>query len=248
MTASHIHIPCSKYFAPRHPSLKCRMQSGLPLLLGHRGARSTKGLPENTFASFDLAIKHGCDGFEFDVRLTADKQAVVCHDPKYHSATIARSQSKRLADLPRLEDVLARYGQRVFLDIELKVAGLESIVLAALRDRRPERGYVISSFLPQVIMELKARSAAVPVGIICDTQRQLASWRKLPIEYVIVEKSLVKPGLVDEVHAAGHKLLVWTVNDAKSMRWLVRWGVDGIISDDTQRLVRTLKAPSAKLN
>jgi glycerophosphoryl diester phosphodiesterase len=224
------------------------MESGLPLLLGHRGARSIKELPENTFASFDLALEHGCDGFEFDVRLTADKQAVICHDPKHRRTTIARSQSKRLADLPRLEDVLARYGKRVFLNIELKVAGLESIVLAALRDHRPERGYVVSSFLPQVIMELKARSAAVPAGIICDKQVQLASWRKLPIEYVIVEKGLVKPGLVEQVHAAGHKLLVWTVNDAKSMRWLVRWGVDGIISDDTQRLVRTIKAPSEKLN
>jgi len=222
------------------------MESGLPLLLGHRGARSTKELAENTFASFDLALDHGCDGFEFDVRLTADKQAVVCHDPKHRRTTIARTQSKRLADLPRLEDVLARYGKKVFLDIELKVAGLESIVLAALRNCRPERGYVVSSFLPGVIMELKARSAVVPTGIICDGQRQLASWRKLPVEYVIVEKSLVKPGLVDEVHAIGGKLLVWTVNDTKSVRWLARWGVDGIISDDTRRLVQTLKSVSGK--
>jgi glycerophosphoryl diester phosphodiesterase len=221
------------------------MESGLPLLLGHRGARATKGIPENTFASFDLALEHGCDGFEFDVRLSADKQAVVCHDAKHRRSTIARSQSRQLADLPRLEDVLARYGKRVFLDIELKVAGLESIALRALRDHPPERGFVVSSFLPAVIMELKARSAAVPIGIICDKQRQLAAWRKLPIDYVIVEKSLVKADLVEEVHAAGRRLLVWTVNDVKSMLSLSRCDVDGIISDDTQRLVRTLK-PAGK--
>ena len=43
----------------------------LPLLLGHRGAVCSLGVPENTFASFDLALEHGCGGFEFDVRLTA---------------------------------------------------------------------------------------------------------------------------------------------------------------------------------
>jgi glycerophosphoryl diester phosphodiesterase len=222
------------------------MVSGLSLLLGHRGARAAKSVPENTLASFDLALAHGCDGFEFDVRLTADKQAVVCHDPKHGRCTIARTPVTRLADLPRLHEVLRRYGQRVFLDIELKVSGLESIVLAALRDHRPERGYVVSSFLPDVIMELKVRSAAVPTGIICEKPRQLASWRKLPIDYVIVEKNLIKPSLVEEVHATGRKLIAWTVNDMKSMRWLARWEVDGIISDDTQRLVRTLRPPSGK--
>src|SRR5271167_3797714 len=98
------------------------------LLLGHRGAGASSSVPENTLAAFDLALEHGCDGFEFDVRLTADKQAVVCHDPKHGRSTIARAQSLRLADLPRLDEVLRHYGQRVFLDIELKVSGLESIV------------------------------------------------------------------------------------------------------------------------
>ena len=53
-----------------------------PLLLGHRGARGLKSIPENTLAAFDRALADGCDGFEFDVRLTADGQAVVHHDPK----------------------------------------------------------------------------------------------------------------------------------------------------------------------
>jgi glycerophosphoryl diester phosphodiesterase len=220
------------------------MESRLPLLLGHRGARSTRSVPENTLASFDLALEHGCDGFEFDVRLTADRQAVICHDPRHRRSSIARTQSLQLADLPRLDSVLRRYGQRAFLDIELKVTGLESIVLAALRDHRPERGYVVSSFLPEVILELKNRSAQVPTGIICDKLRQLKAWRTLPVDYIIVEKSLFEPGLVGDIHATGAKLLVWTVNDAKSMRSLSQRGVDGIISDDTPSLVRTLGTAS----
>jgi len=38
------------------------------------------------------------------------------------------------------------------------------------------------------------------------------------------------------------KVFAWTVNDAKSMVRLTNWGVDGIISDDTQLLAKTLRS------
>lgn len=46
---------------------------------GHRGARGL--VPENTVASFLAAVESGCAGVELDVRLTADGQVVVWHDP-----------------------------------------------------------------------------------------------------------------------------------------------------------------------
>jgi glycerophosphoryl diester phosphodiesterase len=217
-----------------------------PLLLGHRGARAISSVRENTFDSFDLALQHGCDGFEFDLRLTGCGRAVVCHDPKVGRIPVARANRRQLLDLPQFGDVLACYGQRVFLDIELKVRGLEPAVLDALRESRPARDYVVSSFLPAVLLELKARSAVVPLGIICQKQQQLARWHILPVEYVIAHQLLVKRKLVEDVHAAGRKLVIWTVNDAPSMLRLAEWGVDGIISDETRLLVRTLKPASFK--
>jgi len=211
-----------------------------PLLLGHRGAGVSSSVPENTFASFDLALEHGCDGFEFDVRLTSDGRALVCHDPQVDRITVSRATDAQLLHVPRLEQVLQRHGQRVFLDIELKVRNLETTVLAALREHTPERGYVVSSFIPDVVMELKARTAIVPVGIICDKQTQLARGRKLPVAYVIAHESLIDRKLVQEVQENGRRLFGWTVNDKKSMLRLAAWGVDGIISDDTQLLMRTL--------
>ena len=44
------------------------------LLLGHRGARLYA--PENTIPAFDLCLKHGADGFEFDVRCTRSKESI----------------------------------------------------------------------------------------------------------------------------------------------------------------------------
>jgi glycerophosphoryl diester phosphodiesterase len=214
--------------------------SDLPLLLGHRGARASTQVPENTIACFDLALEHGCDGFEFDVRLTSCGRGVVCHDPKVDGIAICEATADQLLHLPLLEDVLQRYCQRAFLDIELKVPDLESKVLDSLREYRMEEDYVVSSFLPEVVMELKARSAKVRTGIICDKPGQLACWREFNVEYVIPHYSLVSQALVNEVHNAGGKLLAWTVNKRKAMLLLADWGVDGIISDDTELLAQTL--------
>lgn len=212
-----------------------------PLLLGHRGARASKGVPENTLASFDLALKHGCDGFEFDVRLTACGTAVVCHDPKVGKIVIAKAQAIDLPQLPRLEDVLRRYRQKAFLNIELKVTGLESTVLKLLNENPPTRGCVISSFIPSVVLGLKACNSVFDCGIICETAPQLARGRKLPADYVIPHQSLVKKALIQEVHSAGRKIFAWTVNSKKGMLRLADLGVDGIISDNTELLVRTLR-------
>jgi glycerophosphoryl diester phosphodiesterase len=110
-----------------------------------------------------------------------------------------------------------------------------------------EENYVVSSFLPQVVMELKIRSARVQTGIICDKPKQLAGWRKLTVEYVIPHSSLVSRKLVQDVHSAGRKLFTWTVNDRKAMLRFADWGVDGIISDETELLVRTFREPARKL-
>src|SRR5450755_2994710 len=212
-----------------------------PLLLGHRGARASTGTPENTCASFDLALEHGCDGFEFDVRLAACGSAVVCHDPKVGRLAIARTRAKQLPQLPRLDDVVQRYGQRAFLNIELKVKDLEAKVLTALSDSPPRQGYVVSSCIPEVVMDLEARSSSVLIGIICEIPAQLARWRELPVDYVIPQQSLVDRLLVQDIQRAGLKVFVWTVNDREAMTRLADLGVDGIISDDTELLARTLR-------
>ena len=211
-----------------------------PLLLGHRGSRVARNIAENTVPSFDLALTHGCDGFEFDLRLTRDGCPVVCHPARLAGKVVSKKTCTQLPPLPHLEEVLRDYRSRAFLDMELKVSGLEAKILAALRKYMPEHGYVISSFLPSVLVELKARREAISVGIICEKPWQLVRWRKLPVEYVIVHKSLLNRRLVQRIHQAGQKVFVWTVNDKESMLRLAGWQVDGIISDNTRLLVMTL--------
>lgn len=212
-----------------------------PLLLGHRGARTEKSIPENSLASFDWALAHCCDGFEFDVRLSGDGVPVICHDATVQGAEVAHSPASELG-LPLLGDILKRYQTTAFLDIELKVRGLETVTLDLLRAYAPHRGYVISSFLPEVLQTVHAVDASIPLGLICETHSQFGQWPCLPATYVIPHYKLVRQGVIDEIKSASRKVLVWTVNSAKEMKRFSKWGVNGIISDDPERLALTLLA------
>jgi glycerophosphoryl diester phosphodiesterase len=230
-----------------------------PLLLGHRGARLPQ-VPENTLAAFDLALQAGCDGFEFDMRCSKDGQLVVAHDARVFGLEVAgstyaelqqrwqervvpklpltqrRSLTHEQLALPCLPDVLQRYGTRAFLDIELKVEGLEEAVLRMLADQRPKR-FIVSSFLPQVLAEIHHRDEQVALGLICENARQLAQWTRLPIGFVIPHYKLPSQELIDHLHGADKRVIVWTVNREEDVRRLVGWGVDGIVSDEPERLV-----------
>ena len=215
--------------------------SNRPLLLGHRGTRAVQSIPENTLASFDRALADGCDGFEFDVRLTVDLEAVISRDAKVGRDKIERATAKEVSQLPRLRDVLQRYRDS-FLDIELKVKGLERTIVDLFLRLKPRKGCVVSSFLPGALKSLHAEDATVPLGLICETKTQLRLWNELPIHYVIPHHELVDAELIRKVKGAGKKVMVWTVNDAIAMQQFAEWGVDGIISDDTKLLVQTLAA------
>ena len=60
-------------------------RSNLPLISAHRGA--SRLAPENTKASFLMAIDAGADFIEIDVRTTADGEQVIVHDKSLQRTT-----------------------------------------------------------------------------------------------------------------------------------------------------------------
>jgi glycerophosphoryl diester phosphodiesterase len=242
-----------------------------PLLIGHRGQRHTRRRivryfqpeiipPDNTLAAFELTMQRGCDGFEFDVRYTHDRRGVICHDPDYYGFDVAnteydtllaaRLKRERRTDLPQdeqmpsLGDVLARFSERAYLDIEIKIPGYEHEVVAAVRQHPPRKGFVISSFLPAVLRRFHDLDPKLPLGFVCKDVQLLPQWRDSPVAIVIPNVKLVSESLVDEWHAAGKQVVVWTVNRESEMRRLSMWGVDGIISDDTELMVKVFGGAS----
>jgi glycerophosphoryl diester phosphodiesterase len=227
---------------------------GRPLLLGHRGCRGA--YPENTIAAFDHALASGCDGFEFDVRLTSDGKPIICHDARLSRSTVSKTTYKQLVNtriisrIPLirrreqgvaccLDDVLERYSERAFFYIELKVAGLEEIVLDCIKAHRP-RHFVVASFLPKAVERLHSLSADLPIGFIFDNFSGLRRWRELPVSHVMPHYRLLTERRLRDMHAAGKQVMTWTVNGPKKMRQLAEWGIDGIVSDDPIALSNTL--------
>jgi glycerophosphoryl diester phosphodiesterase len=209
-----------------------------PLRLGHRGARASHHVPENTLASFELCLDHGCDGFEFDVRRSVDGVAVVCHDPTAGGLKIDATPATRLA-LPTLDQVLQQFSSRAFLDIELKVPGLESQTVATIREHPPTKGYVVSSFQPKVLSAVRSRDPLIPLGLLWERQGPM-TLSDPSFDWLIPHFRLVEQSLIAQAHAVGRKVIVWTANDANRMRELAARGVDAIISDETELLVKTL--------
>src|ERR1041385_9486965 len=86
------------------------------LIFGHRG--SPRRQPENTVASFEEALRAGADGFETDLRLLADKTAVLFHDHEIGEADV---ETLSRADVTcDLLDALAPFAGRCTMVLEVK--------------------------------------------------------------------------------------------------------------------------------
>jgi len=210
-----------------------------PLLLGHRGAR--RHAPENTIAAFELALQHGCDGFELDIRCTGANELVCFHDPssghlQVEKATLSELISAAKIEVPGIATVLEQFGHRAYINIELKVAGLEKELLALLKTHAASTGLLISSFLPEAVEGMHSIFPEADLGYICDQRNPLELWRSLPITHLVLHHSLVEPSLYDELRRAGKKIFVWTLNSEPEIRRFAAMGVDAIISDNTALL------------
>jgi len=107
----------------------------LPLLLAHRG--SSLLAPENTSIAFDLALSHGSDVLEIDVRLSRDQNVIVTHD-----ATVDRTSNGtgRVADLSLSQLKALDAGYR-FSDLSAKSykgQGAHFMTLAELLNQYPD--------------------------------------------------------------------------------------------------------------
>ncbi|MCU1286872.1 MAG: glycerophosphoryl diester phosphodiesterase [Acidobacteriales bacterium] len=224
-----------------------------PLFLGHRGTRVYA--PENTFAAFDIALEHGCDGFEFDVRRTCDNVAAICHDAHFHKLKVEENtlaELRAVHPLATLEELLREYGARCYLNIELKDAGLEEETVRLLKKYPVSGGVLVSSFLPEVIECMAELSGGMDLslGYICRNLRLLSKWKKLPISHAIINHKIYSKSLHKELRAAGIATFVWTINDAAEAEKFRDLGVDGIISDDTKlsRYARVAKAQAVPIS
>ncbi len=219
------------------------------LCIGHRGAKGH--LPENTLASFDLAIQQGADWVELDV-YCLEGELIVIHDDEVDRTTngtgmLSDFSLERLrqldagngAQVPLLSEVLSKVNHRCGINIELKGPDTAAPVCDYLRQvcqqgwQRDE--FLLSSFDHSELAK-------------CDTSfRRGALFGRLPPNPFEQARALnawsvnfhaksVGDSLVSDAHQEGFKVLVYTVNEAADLARVLAMGVDGIFSDYPDRL------------
>lgn len=103
-------------------------------IVAHRGWHDD--VKENTLQSFQLAVKHGLYGIEFDLRWTKDLVPVVHHDPDCSRVwgkqlVIAQTDFEDLRadipEIPTLEEVVDQFERQIHMFIELKMEHFPNI-------------------------------------------------------------------------------------------------------------------------
>jgi glycerophosphoryl diester phosphodiesterase len=166
-----------------------------PLLIGHRGYPAR--YPENTLASFEGAIKAGCDMIELDVTLTKDRKVVVIHDDTLDRTTDGKGpvlgqtfeELKRLdagswfaprfsaERIPELLEVMELTAGRCMLNVEIKESAFEADypadavelqVVKLVKTSGAMDRVIISSFDARILERIAAMDAPPAIAYISD--------------------------------------------------------------------------------
>jgi glycerophosphoryl diester phosphodiesterase len=234
-----------------------------PLWIAHRGAG--KLAPENTLAAFRLGAAHGYRAFECDVKLSADGVPFLLHDATLErtssgagtAALLGWHELSRLdaggwhsrgfagEPLPTLDGIAAYCIRNGFaLNIEIKpTPGAEAetgrVVAAAAAHLWSGQAVppLLSSFRPDALQAARDAAPALPRALLLDTLRD--GWfdelRALDCVAAVTNHKIMDAALIAQLHGAGLRALVYTVNDAADAQRLAALGIDGLITDAVDR-------------
>ncbi|PKN93369.1 MAG: hypothetical protein CVU44_10815 [Chloroflexi bacterium HGW-Chloroflexi-6] len=230
-----------------------------PTVFAHRGASAHA--PENTLAAFKLAAEQGADGIEFDVKLSADGQVVVHHDPTLDRTTTGKGkigdyslaelkkldagawfgEAYRGEPIPTLAEIFETVGNKLFMNIELTNYAtpfdkLVDKVAELVKRHHMEERILYSSFFPHNLMRAGTLTPGLPRGQLA-LPGPAGWWQRRWGNLLTIQAEHpfigdVSAQSIARAHARGRRVYVWTVNDPSEMLRLQTLGVDGIIGDD----------------
>lgn len=213
---------------PGEPALPVMTsQAGGPLVVAHRGA--WEAAPQNSLDALRAAIALGCDGIEIDVRRTSDGRLVLVHDARIGWRTVSRLEHHqvqarmRVGQAPLLQDVLELAAGRILVDIELKEDGYVATAMDAVTRHLTDDQYVITSFRPAVLAQVRAHAARARTGLLIGPGHRRDIARRLTgtgASFLAPHVSLIRSGMLEAPATSGLPLWVWTVNDDRSLRSL----------------------------
>lgn len=231
------------------------MSNHKPLIVGHRGAAGLA--PDNTLESFAVAIRHGVDMIETDVRISKDGHAVIVHDE--HLTSSEEQQLKVIdATLPELrkhndavvtlEETIVFVDRRVRLMIEVK-RRVETKPVVAIVASFLERGwkpsdFMFASFDYKVLKKLQTALPDIELVVLEEWSsiRATSRARRLGTSYLSMDQSYLWWGVVRglskryKLFCYPYKHLRAESDAVRPLGW-VKYGLYGIITDYPDRVV-----------
>lgn len=246
------------------------MVNTIPKIISHRGGR--RWAPENTLAGFKKTVEFGADGVEFDVHRCASGELVVIHDDDLARTTngvglikeASYAELKRLSAgrwfapefeserIPLLSEVLDVFDDRILINIEIKNApigypGIEEDLLETLSGYKHKDNVLVSSFDHYCLKRLREADKSVKIGVLQAGMflgvRQYAE--QFGASHYIQAFDCLLPEGIDEAHAAGLEVVVWTLNSPAQWKMAVERRVDAICTDDPEGCRRYLSGLKA---
>lgn len=229
------------------------------LVIGHRGAAGLA--PENTLGGIERALSLGVDMVEIDVQAVGG-ELVVFHDDTLERCTDGQGPLTGLGfaalrrldagggeQVPTLREVLARVAGRADLNVEVKAPGIAAAVTTMLRDTlaqdpRWHGRLLLSSFHVADVPALGAAGEGLwRLGILFEDDADSAFTRAAQLRAWSIHPSLrqVDAALVERAHAAGLRVMVYTVNSPADLLAMQALGVDGVFTDYPDRALASLR-------
>jgi beta-glucanase (GH16 family)/glycerophosphoryl diester phosphodiesterase len=226
-------------------------------VIAHRGAWKNTGVPQNSIASLQNAIKLGCTGSEFDVRMTLDNVLVICHDPHHEGLDIEKTTYADLLKkplkngelIPTLQQYLkaGKKQKKTLLITEIKPSpsGKERSLLLAektvamIRKMKAQKWIVYISFdydILKKVLELdkNAKTQYLNGGI---NANQLKTDGITGADYHFSNFQRDEKWLAD-AQKLGVATNAWTVNDTLIMDFLLLRNIDFLTTDEPEKALK----------
>ncbi|MEE1809482.1 glycerophosphodiester phosphodiesterase [Streptomyces sp. BE133] len=223
--------------------------------VAHRG--DPYRVRENTLPSLRSALERGADAVEVDVRVTRDGVPVLLHDSTLerlwgHDVRLDRLTHEELTELtaggvPTLRDALLAAGtHRVMVDLPGSTDDSVRRIVGVVREcGAGERAYYCAG--PDAMLRVRAADPSAEIAL---TWTTLAPPRAALLDavrprWLNYRFGLVDRELTDRLHRDGLLVSAWTADTKRTMRRLVRQGVDSITTNRVDALQRVLTNSSA---
>lgn len=229
-------------------------------VVAHRGAFKKNNYPENSVAALKEAIRLGCSGAEFDVRMSADDSLLINHDPTYNNKEIEVTNYHALAQLKLMNgENLPTLRQYL---IEGSVNNKHTrLVLEIKPSSSKERAKTIAEKVVALVKELNVASYIVYISfdydilkkileIEPDANTQYLNGDRSPLQlkadgikgadyhFSVFQKH---PEWISSAKENNIILNAWTVNEPVLMDWFLSHEFDFITTNEPELLLEKIK-------